>query len=395
MKRIVYLFIGLAAIYSTATFCANQSFDNPLILYSDTHYEASNIRYTIDILDFIVGGNSAAYSIVSLREYGGERTHYKVFIAEYNKSSSFEFSEISGMRDVNLGIIGFDDLGVLNIPFIVGNSDKKLYRYKLSSKKLEYIDSSGAYEKVRISNAMYVNNTFFIQDNLGGVSLVENDKTINVIENIKIESIKDVKRQDDDVYFLASVRDEGKLDINLIHLNMKDYEEQNFVKLNIDEKDVTSNFDIAFLSKSKLFISKNPRTSPTVHPSASLIQIKLRTNDIDYKFAEETATSVIDMSIFCSGEALNPITAYALNNGEEDDLIVKIYGEKMFIAPIKNRLFTAIRTRYVDGIVSVLSAYRYLVGRDIYSELSLSQFELDKSLPCIPWEVENTESIIQ
>jgi len=395
MKRVTHLFFVLAVIISTAALCANQLPDNPLILFSDKQYETSNIRHTVEILDFIVGGNSTTYSIVSLREYGGERTRYKIFVTENNKSRSFEFSEIGDMRDVRLGIAGFDDKGVLDIPFIVGNSNTKLYRYRLDSKKLELIDSSGAYKSIPISNAMYVNNTFFIQDKMGGISLIENGEAIKVIENIKIESIKDGRRQDDLMYFITAVRDQGNLGVYLIRLNMLNYEELEFVKLDVDEKDVNDKFEIVFLSKAELLISRNPRTSPTVNPSASLIQVNLQTNDVDIVFADESAARVIDVNIFCSGVSLNPITAYALNNGEEDDLVIKIYGKEKFMVPVKNRLFTSIRTEYADRSIFILSAYRYLVGRDIYSELSLVRFYPNDVSPCAMRELENEESNIQ
>ncbi|MCP3672627.1 MAG: hypothetical protein GY814_19825, partial [Gammaproteobacteria bacterium] len=207
MNKLYSIILYLLLANSNTVFSNEQVSIDSNIIFSDSEYEGPNTGHVIKILDFIIGPDDIAYSVVRLRELPSQKVSYKLFVTNNKEFKSYYLKELSDYENVTIGVMGFDNSGRLKIPVILGSKNRgsvnrTLNLYEYNNGKISY--TSDLLPDNNISSAVYNKDILFISDRRGGLHLYKNDGETISIKKQKIERIRDVKVQGENAFILSN-----------------------------------------------------------------------------------------------------------------------------------------------------------------------------------------------
>ncbi len=384
MKKIAFVLLVFAC---HSAFAQSDDAYQPLIIFSDSHYEKVNKGYTPEILDFTVSESMVTYSVVSLIDAETEEYSYKLFITEDGVVSSFDFPEVSKFKELtkfksaSLGKVGFASDGSFMIPFQIGNVDRSflLYRYSPKDRRMNYLGNFLAGQNAAF--AFFENDVLYFSDKNGKVHYFTEDfsETKN-IKDLYINEIYDIKVEGNNLYILATKRIEGSYKVVLFTFDRDKLEEKSKLVLKDMPLHSAAKYEMTFISKKELVITYNPHRASS-YSVAYLNRVNLETNTVDYNFESKRAKAV-NITLACNKNKNTSAVAYSTRNEWVHNLVAGFNDQEIILNKNTNELIRQLRTGLLKQTFYVLSAYQKIVGRKAYSEIAIYHLEPDGLRSC-------------
>ncbi len=385
MKKIVFVLLIFAC---NSVFAQSDVDYKPVIVFSDSHYEKVNKRYTPEILDFTVSESMVTYSVVSLIDAKTEEYSYKLFTTEDGVVSSFDFPEVSKFKELtkfksaSLGKVGFASDGSFMIPFQIGNVDRSflLYRYSPKDRRVDYLGNFLAGQNAAF--AFFENDVLYFSNKNGKVHYFTEDfsETKN-IKDLYINEIYDMKVEGNSLYILATKRIEGSYKVVLFTFDRDKLVEKSKLVLKDMPLHSAAKYEMTFISKKELVITYNPHRAPSSNSVAYLNRVNLETNTVDYNFELKRANTV-NITLACNKNKKTSAVAYSTRNEWVYDLVTGFNGQEIILNKNTNELISQLRTGLLKQTFYVLSVYEKIVGRKAYSEIAIYHLEPDGLHSC-------------